>query len=55
VSSQVKAQTSPTSASALPRVRLVDVTNGRQQVTGVLTGRAGDTLLIMPDSADGEP
>lgn len=55
VSSQVKAQTSPTSASALPRVRLVDVTNGRPLVTGALTGRAGDTLLIMPDSTEGEP
>lgn len=55
LSAQVKAQTSPTPISAHPRVRLVDMTSGRPLVTGALTGRVGDTLLIMPDSSEGEP
>lgn len=55
LSAQVKAQTSSTPVLAHPRVRLVDVTSGRPQVTGVLTGRVGDTLFIMADSTEAEP
>jgi hypothetical protein len=53
VAPQLHAQAS--AAASPTRVRLVDVTNGRPLVTGALTGRAGDTLLIMPDSTEGEP